>query len=101
MLTDSTVCGTDMSKCLDISGRYINPTTGEAILTENLVDLSTLISRPGPDQTWTSAPGNDKFVLFLKNKKKFIEPATENCQNIADSVWDGFIEDALANLFQF
>ena len=73
MLTDSTVCGTDMSKCLDISGRYINPTTGEAILTENLVDLSTLISRPGPDQTWTSAPGNDKFVLFLENKKKFIE----------------------------
>ena len=98
MLTDSTVCGTDMSKCLDISGRYINPTTGEAILTENLVDLSTLISRPGPDQTWTSAPGNDKFVLFLKNKKKFIEPATENCQNIADSVWGGFIEDALAQI---
>lgn len=98
MLTDSTVCGTDMSKCLDISGRYINPTTGEAILTENLVDLSTLISRPGPDQTWTSAPGNDKFVLFLENKKKFIEPATENCQNIADSVWDGFIEDALAQI---
>lgn len=98
MLTDSTVCGTDMSKCLDISGRYINPATGEAILTENLVDLSTLISRPGPDQTWTSAPGNDKFVLFLENKKKFIEPATENCQNIADSVWDGFIEDALAQI---
>lgn len=98
MLTDSTVCGTDMSKCLDISGRYINPATGEAILTENLVDLSTLITRPGPDQTWTSAPGNDKFVLFLENKKKFIEPATENCQDIADSVWDGFIEDALAQI---
>ena len=98
MLTDSTVCGTDMSKCLDISGRYINPATGEAILTENLVDLSTLISRPGPDQTWTSAPGNDKFVLFLENKKKFIEPATENCQNIADTVWDNFIEDALAQI---
>ncbi len=98
MLTDSTVCGTDMSKCLDISGRYINPATGEAILTENLVDLSTLIARPGPDQTWTSAPGNDKFVLFLENKKKFIEPATENCQNIADSVWDEFIEDALAQI---
>ena len=98
MLTDSTVCGTDMSKCLDISGRYINPATGEAILTENLVDLSTLITRPGPDQTWTSAPGNDKFVLFLENKKKFIEPATENCQNIADSVWNNFIEDALAQI---
>ena len=98
MLTDSTVCGTDMSKCLDISGRYINPATGEAILTENLVDLNKLITRPGPNQTWTSAPGNDKFVLFLKNKKKFIEPATENCQNIADSVWDDFIEDALAQI---
>lgn len=98
MLTDSTVCGTDMTKCLDISGRYINPATGEAILTENLVDLSTLISRPGPNQTWTSAPGNNKFVQFLENKKKFIEPATENCQDIADSVWDGFIEDALAQI---
>ena len=98
MLTDSTVCGTDMSKCLDISGRYINPATGEAILTENLVDLNKLITRPAPNQTWTSAPGNDKFVLFLKNKKQFIEPATENCQNIADYVWDDFIEDALAQI---
>ena len=98
MLTDSTVCGTDMSKCLDISGRYINPTTGEAILTENLVDLSQLITRPGPDEKWTDAPGNETFVLFLKNKKKFIEPATENCQNIADSVWNDFIEDALAQI---
>lgn len=98
MLTDTTVCGTDMSKCLDISGQYIDPTTGEAFLTENLANLSTLIKRPDTNQTWTDTPGNEKFVAFLDGKKKFLEPAMENCQDISDYVWKSFIEDALAQI---
>lgn len=98
MLTDTTVCGEDLGKCLDISGRYIDPSTGEAILTTNLVNLGTLITRPETNQTWTGAPGNEVFVSYLNSKKKFLEPAMEKCQDIADYVWDAFIEDALAQI---
>ena len=98
MLTDSTVCGTDMIHCLDTTGRYINPTTGEAFLTPDLANLSKLITRPQSGQTWTKAAGNDAFISFLENKKKFLEPAMENCQDIADYVWTDFIEDALAQI---
>lgn len=98
MLTDSSVCGEGLGKCLDISGKYIDPSTGEAILTTNLAELASLIIRPDANQTWTSAPGNEKFVTYLNSKKKFLEPAMENCQDIADNVWDAFIEDALAQI---
>lgn len=98
MLTDSTVCGEDLGKCLDTTGRYIDPSTGEAFLTVDLANLGNLITRPDANQTWTNAPGNDRFVSFLNSKKKFLEPAMENCQDIADYVWDAFIEDALAQI---
>jgi len=98
MLTDSTVCGTNLGKCLDTTGRYIDPSTGEAFLTSELSNLSNLISRPDTDQSWTSVPGNQVFVSYLNSKKKFLEPAMENCQDIADSVWDAFVEDALAQI---
>ena len=88
MLTDSTVCGTDMGKCLDTTGRYIDPTTGSAFLTPELANLATLITPPETGQTWRTAPGNDRFVTFLNSKKKFLEPAMENCQDISDYVWD-------------
>ena len=98
MLTDSTVCGSDMGKCLDTSGRYIDPTTGTAFLTPELAQLSTLITRPTSGQTWTNAPNNQRFVTFLESKKKFLEPAMENCQDISEYVWDSFIEDALSQI---
>lgn len=98
MLTDSSVCGSDMGKCLDVSGKYIDPSTGEAFLTTNLVQINSLITRPTGDQTWTSAPGNSVFVSYLNSKKKFLEPAMENCQDIADTVWTAFLDDALAQI---
>lgn len=98
MLTDSTVCGADMGKCLDTSGRYIDPTTGQAFLTPDLANLTTLITRPESNQTWVTAPGNEHFVTFLNSKKKFLEPAMENCQDISDYVWNEFLEDALSQI---
>jgi len=97
-LADTSVCGENLSKCLDMSGQYIDPSTGQAFLTENLANLSLLITRPTGNQTWTSAPGNDRFITYLNSKKKYLEPAMENCQDIADDVWDMFIEDALAQI---
>ena len=97
-LYDTTVCGDGLGKCLDTSGRYIDPSTGAAFLTVNLVELGGLISRPTGDETWSSAPGNQVFVSYLNSKKKYLTPAMENCQDIADIVWTGFIEDALAQI---
>lgn len=96
MLSDNTVCGATLEKCLDTTGRYIDPSTGTAFLTANLVDLNKLILRPSGDQTWASA--NTGFVSFLNSKRKYIESASENCQDIADDVWNAFIEDALAQI---
>lgn len=98
MLSDPTVCGKNLGKCLDTSGRYIDPTTGDAILTTELAYLSTLIHRPVDNQTWSTAPGNGHFVSYLQTKKKYLEPAMEKCQDISDYVWQEFIEDALPQI---
>ncbi len=98
MLTNTNVCGDNLTKCLDISGRYINPTTGEAFLSPELVNLSTLITRPTNTDSWAKTPKNSAFISYLNGKKKYIEPATKNCESIADDVWDVFIEDALAQI---
>jgi hypothetical protein len=37
-------------------------------------------------------------VTYLNSKKKFLEPATEQCQDIADTVWKDFLNDALAQI---
>ncbi len=97
-LTNTTVCGENLEKCLDMTGKYIDPTTGTAFLTENLADLGELITRPDATQSWTTANGAGKFITYLNNKKQFLEPAMENCQDISDRVWAAFIEDALAQI---
>lgn len=98
MLTDTTVCGEGLIKCLDTTGRYIDPSTGEAILTQDLINLNKLITRPTYQDSWAKTTGNEKFVSYLNSKKKFLEPAMEKCQDIADTVWDNFIEDALGQI---
>ena len=98
MLTDTTVCGTDMIKCLDMTGKYIDPSTGEAVLSDELSGLANLIARPTDEQKWTKVLQNDSFVKFLNSKKIYLEPAMENCQDISTYVWDAFIEDALAQI---
>ena len=98
MLSNTNVCGEHLTKCLDVSGRYINPTTGEAFLSPDLVNLSTLIVRPTSTDSWTNVPANAAFITYLNSKKKYIESATKNCQAIADDVWNVFIEDALAQI---
>ncbi|MBO5705351.1 MAG: hypothetical protein J6R99_05010, partial [Alphaproteobacteria bacterium] len=97
-LTETTVCGTDLSKCLDTTGQYIDPATGEAFLTVNLADLGKLITRPDADHEWKNIPENQKFVTFLNSKKTYLEPAMKNCQDISTHVWDEFIEDALSQI---
>ena len=97
-LSDSAVCGEDMGKCLDWSGKYINPATGSAILTSDLNQLVNMIRRPTGDEKWAKAGANNKFVTFLESKKKYIEPAMKNCESLESAVWTSFLEDALAQI---
>ncbi|MCQ2599661.1 MAG: hypothetical protein MJ187_04815 [Alphaproteobacteria bacterium] len=99
MLTDSTVCGANLGQCLDVTGQYINPTTGQAVLSVNLKNMVTLIESPkSVDEKWRDVTKNKAFVDFLNDKKKYLSAAMENCQDVADDVWYDFIEDALAQI---
>lgn len=97
-LSSESVCGSGLYKCLDTTGQYINPSTGAAFLSENLYDLTGLLTVPTGDETWAKLAQNDKFVSFLNSKKKFLTPAIEQCEDASDAVWQDFIEDALAQI---
>ena len=97
-LSDASVCGENLYKCLDITGQYIDPSNGNAFLSENLHDLSNLIQEPKKDEKWSNIAKNESFVSFLKSKKKFLEPAIQQCQAIADVIWNEFLDDALSQI---
>ena len=98
MLADPSVCGANLEKCLDWSGKYIDPGTGAPFLTDYLYQLSDTLRRPAGGETWAGIAGNSEFVRFLNSKKRYIEPATENCKAISDHVWTEFLEDALPQI---
>ena len=95
---DSSVCGSDLHKCLDITGQYINPADGTAFLTTNLYNITTLLTAPVGTESWSKLKQNEKFVTFLNSKKKFLEPAIEQCEQISDMVWKDFLDDALGQI---
>ena len=97
-LSDSSVCGEQLYKCLDITGQYIDPSTGDAFLSADLMNITTLLTAPTDDTKWSRLSDNKAFVNFLNSKKAFLETATEQCQDLANDVWDDFIEDALAQI---
>jgi len=97
-LSESSVCGENLHKCLDLTGQYINPYDGTAFLTTNLYNLTTLLTEPVGEETWSKVPQNDKFVSFLNSKKMFLKSATDQCQDISDVVWKDFLNDALAQI---
>lgn len=97
-LSETSVCGENLYKCLDMTGEYVDPSTGKAFLSENLYNLSTLLKEPTGDEKWSKITQNEPFVNFLKSKKKFLEPAIEQCQDIADTIWKEFLDDALSQI---
>ena len=97
-LSNTSVCGENLYKCLDTTGEYIDPSTGEAFLSENLYNLTNLLQEPVGEERWSKIPQNESFVKFLKSKKKFLTPAIEQCRDIADTIWNEFLDDALAQI---
>lgn len=98
-LSEPAVCGEKLYRCLDITGQYINQADGTAFLSANLFNMTTLLTAPSSNDTkWTRVAGNEQFVKFLDSKKEYLESATEQCQDVADTVWKDFLEDALSQI---
>lgn len=98
-LSEPAVCGEKLYRCLDITGQYINQADGTAFLSANLFNMTTLLTAPSSNDTkWTRVSSNEPFVKFLDSKKEYLESATDQCQDIADTVWKDFLEDALSQI---
>lgn len=97
-LSDESVCGENLYKCLDMTGQYIDPSTGDAFLSGDLYNLANLLHEPDAGEKWSTVGQNEKFVNFLNSKKAFLEPAIEQCQDISDMIWKDFIDDALSQI---
>jgi len=96
-ITADTACGANYVHCLDLTGLYLNRVTGEPIYSENFYKLDTQVSLSGDVLT---NPTNAKLVAELNKKKKFAEKTLETCRDIADSVWDEFMRQAITEIYQ-
>lgn len=97
-LSDESVCGENLYKCLDITGQYIDPSTGKVFLSTNLSNLTTLLTAPSDETKWSKVSSNKNFVNFLNSKKTFLESAIAQCQDLAENIWTDFLDDALAQI---
>ncbi len=98
-LSEPAVCGEKLYRCLDITGQYIDQVDGTAFLSADLFNMTKLLTAPSSNDTkWTRVAGNEQFVKFLDSKKEYLKSATEQCQDVADTVWKDFLEDALSQI---
>ena len=96
-ITKENACGTDYVHCLDVSGLYLNKTTGEPIYTANFYQLETMLSLSGDILTNQT---NRLFVAELNRKRDFAEKSLSTCQDLADDVWDEFLRQAVTEIYQ-
>lgn len=96
-ITADTACGENYVHCLDLTGLYLNRTTGAPIYSENFYKLNDQVSLSGDILT---NPTNAKLVAELNKKRKFAEKTLETCRDIADSVWDEFMRQAITEIYQ-
>lgn len=96
-ITAETACGEDYIHCLDITGLYLNRDTGEPIYSESFYQLQNMTSLDG-DVLTNSA--NRLLVAELNRKRIYAERGLDTCQDIADEVWDEFMRQAIAEIYQ-
>nr|MBQ0091681.1 hypothetical protein [Candidatus Enterousia merdequi] len=96
-LRQPTACGPDYERCLDYTGMYINPSTGEPIYSQALFGLNSLIILNGDADV---VKANPDFDNFLEGKKMFATTALDSCRSIADTVWYEFKRSAIIQIAQ-
>ena len=90
-------CGSNYERCLDYSGLYINPSTGEPVYSQALFGLNNLIKLNGGADVLGANPD---FNTFLEEKKVFAKSALDSCRGIADTVWEEYKRMALIQIAQ-
>lgn len=96
-ITADTACGTDYVHCLDVTGKYLNRDTGEPIYTPEFYQLANQVSLSGDV---LSNPVNRLIVAELNRKRDYASRGLETCRDLADDVWDEFMRQALAEIYQ-
>ena len=96
-ITADTACGPDYVHCLDVTGIYLNHETGEPIYTQNFYQLEKLTSLSGDILTNQS---NRLLVAELNRKRAYATRGLDTCRDIADSVWDEFLRQAISEIYQ-
>lgn len=96
-ITSDTACGKNFVHCLDITGQYLNRDTGEPIYTSIFYQLDGMTSLSGDVVTNQT---NRLLVAELNRKREFAERGLDTCRDIADDVWDEFMRQAIAEIYQ-
>lgn len=98
------VCGSGYHKCLD-NGEFIDVSTGAPIAgVEDFYELGNLLKFAdgidAADQKLSKVTYNRTFVKnFEKKVKKFAEPALDKCTEIADTVWEEYLDKAMLDIY--
>ena len=90
-------CGENYEKCMDYTGRYIDVSTGNAIYSNRLFGLNSLIVLDGTADVLKANSGFDKW---LDAKKPFAATALDSCRDISSVVWQEFKRSALIQIAQ-
>ena len=96
-ITADAACGADYIHCLDITGLYLNISTGQPIYSPNFYQLTSQISLSGDVLTNQT---NRLLVAELNRKRIFAERGLDTCRDIADAVWDEFLRQAITEIYQ-
>lgn len=97
-ITADTACGANYKRCLDPTGAYINPSTGDPIYSPRLFKLEDLILLDGEDANVLNQ--NKDFNAFLETRKMFATTALDSCRDISATVWEEFKRSALIEIAQ-
>ena len=98
------VCGANYHKCLD-DGKFIDITTGAPIAgVVNFYELANMLSfdtgKSAADQKLAQNASNRTFVKNFEAKtKKFAQDALDRCTEIADDVWQDYLDKALLDIY--
>ena len=96
-ITQDSACGTDYVHCMDVTGLYLNKTTGEPIYTANFYQLESQISLSGDILTNQQ---NRLVVAELNSKRAFAKNSLDSCRDLSDNVWDEFMRQAITEIYQ-
>ncbi len=99
-ITADTACGANYKKCLDYTGAYVDPNTGDPIYSPRLFELENLITLNGVKGNTDVLSQNDKFNSFLETRKMFATTALDSCRDISTTVWQEFKRSALIEIAQ-